>query len=360
MKDRPAAFSERKVRKDGGSRVLSLTGDEGNSAARQGRMAIRDEQAIQEQARDWVVRLASGAMTAEELAAFEAWLARTDAHERAFRDARDFWRQLATLETAFDRLDREDRVRPPTFASVRKRPVAWAGAVAMLAVACVLLLTVAPEVVTMMRADHRAGPDRTARIALPDGSHVTLNRNSAIRIDFTAAAREIELLEGDVYVDVEPKPARPFRVLAGQGASEAVGTAFVVRQMGHGTCVAVTEGKVAVTGDEQPDLTVALTAGEGVRYADGRLTGPAFAVDTDNTLAWRSGKVVFADRPLTDALAELERYHPGQIVLLGKGRGIERISGVIDLDKLDEGIAALAATHGMTVMRLTPYLTVLR
>ena len=36
------------------------------------------------------------------------------------------------------------------------------------------------------------------------------------------------------------------------------------------------------------------------------------------------------------------------------------VSGVIDLDRLDDGIAALAATHGLTAYRLTAYLTVLR
>ncbi len=80
----------------------------------------------------------------------------------------------------------------------------------------------------------------------------------------------------------------------------------------------------------------------------------------DDALAWRNGKVVFTDRPLADALAELERYHRGRILLLGAGRAYQSISGVIDLDKLDEGIAALAATHGLTVVHLTPYLTLLR
>ena len=213
---------------------------------------------------------------------------------------------------------------------------------------------------TTLRADYVSGVDGTVAVTLPDGSRATLNRNSAIRVDYSDAFRRVELLQGEVFVEVRPNPARPFRVAAGRGVSEAVGTAYAVSRLERGTRVAVTEGRVAVTSEVEPARTVSLRAGEGVRYADGRFLGGKFAMNGDDALAWRNGKVVFTDRPLADALAELERYHRGRILLLGTGRAYQSISGVIDLDKLDEGVAALAATHGLTVVHLTPYLTLLR
>lgn len=345
------------------------------------RMAGRTDEQITEQAQHWVVRLASGETTAEELAAFRAWRGRSAAHARAFADEQTFWHRLAALEDTFERLTpgaESPDVRNVSASSrrgrrnaggtgARRRPAIRRGrrgrrvaAVCLAAAACLLLILVAPQIATTLRADYVSGAAGTVAVLLPDGSRATLNRNSAIRVDYYDGFRRVELLEGEVFVEVRPNPARPFRVIAGRGVSEAVGTAYAVRLSDRGTRVAVTEGVVAVEGRDDPAHPVALRAGEGVRYADGRLLGGAFPVDTGNALAWRSGKVAFVDRPLADALVELERYHRGHILLLGGRRAYKPISGVIDLDKLDEGIAALAATHGLTMLQLTPYLTVLR
>jgi transmembrane sensor len=367
MNDDDAMSPPPRVRETLPSRVLSVNSDHADRSQPGNRMSRRDDDTISEQARHWLVRLASGGMTGDELAAFETWLGRSDAHARAFADERVFWQRLSALEATFERLEpAADRKAHPT-ARLPRQPAPHrrrAAVFCVAAAACLLLFLVAPHLAphlaTTLRADYVSGADRTVAVTLPDGSRATLNRNSAIRVDYGDAVRRVELLQGEVFVEVRPNPARPFRVFAGRGVSEAVGTAYAVGRLVRGTRVAVAEGRVAVTGDGEPDRTVSLRAGEGVRYDDGRFVGGKFAMNGDDAIAWRNGKIVFTDRPLADALAELERYHRGRILLLGTGQAYEPISGVIDLDKLDEGIAALAATHGLTIMHLTPYLTVLR
>jgi transmembrane sensor len=315
-------------------------------------MRNSDEDTISEEAQHWVVRLASGDMAAGELAAFETCLARSDTHARAFADERTFWRRLSPLGATFDRLDRDAKA-----GRSRRR---HAGIAALAIAACLLAYISGLSFVTWVQADYVSGFERVVFVSLPDGSRATLNRDSAIRVDFGAAARNVTLLRGEVYVEVEPDAGRPFRVAAGQGVSEAVGTAYAVSRMGGRTQVAVTEGRVAVTGAAEPGVCVSLAAGEGVAYADGRFLGAKFAVNGDDDLAWRQDRIVFVDRPLREAVSELERYHRGRIVLLGAGRAYRPVSGVIDLQKLEDGIKALAATHGLAVVHLTPYLTVLR
>jgi len=242
-------------------------------------MRNSDEDTISEQAQHWVVRLASGDASAEELAAFEAWLARSDAHARAFADERTFWRRLSPLGETFDRLDGEAK-------TARSR---WrhAGITALAIAACLIAYVSGPSLVTRLQADYVSGFDRVVSVSLPDGSRASLNRDSAIRVDFRATARNVTLLRGEVYVEVVPDAARPFRVAAGQGMSEAVGTAYAVGQAVGRTQVAVTEGRVAVTSAAEPGAGVSLVAGQGVRYADGRFLGAAFAVNGDDALAWR-------------------------------------------------------------------------
>lgn len=331
---------------------------------------------IVEQAQNWIVRLSSGDMSADEMTAFRSWLARSDAHERTFAEERYFWCRLSGLEDTFERLDAEEddqvagvpmpgpiwrrrrklRASFPPRKSVRR----YATVLCLAVAACLLLSVFAPHLVTVLRADYYNGGGQTMAVTLPDGSRAVLNRNSAIRVDFGETVRRVELLDGEVYVEVRPNPARPFRVVAGHGASEAVGTAYAVRKADRGTRVAVTEGRVVVTGAGEPGAAVSLRAGEGIRYADGRFLGRKFTVNGEDALAWRNGKIVLVNRSLSTALAELERYHHGRILLLGGAQAYQPVSGVIDLERLEDGIAALAATHGLTVTRVTPYLTVVR
>jgi transmembrane sensor len=238
-------------------------------------MRNSDEDTISEEAQHWVVRLASGDMAAGELAAFETCLARSDTHARAFADERTFWRRLSPLGATFDRLDRDAKA-----GRSRRR---HAGIAALAIAACLLAYISGLSFVTWVQADYVSGFERVVFVSLPDGSRATLNRDSAIRVDFDAAARNVTLLRGQVYVDVEPDAGRPFRVAAGQGVSEAVGTAYAVSRMGGRTQVAVTEGRVAVTGAAEPGVSVSLAAGEGVAYADGRFLGAKFAVNGDAT-----------------------------------------------------------------------------
>ena len=50
------------------------------------------------QARDWVLRLASGDMVETDMAAFKTWLAAAPDHQAAFERERQFWHRLEALK----------------------------------------------------------------------------------------------------------------------------------------------------------------------------------------------------------------------------------------------------------------------
>ncbi len=325
-----------------------------------------EEGDLDERARGWIVRLASGDMSEADLAALKAWLAASARHRQAFAAARALWQDLAVLEHAFAAAE-EASAPPPRRPSSPWRRVSWgrvgrrAGLPAALTLAaCLLLAFFLPQLSIAVKADYASGVTAVLNVTLPDGSRVTLDRNSAIALDYDEDRRRVELLQGEAFFEVRPDRRRPFQVLAKGGVSEAVGTAYAVRLSQDGVRVAVTQGHVAVTAEAAPNAPISLGAGEALHYpAEGR-PGGKFALDATRALAWRQGRVVFVARPLAEALAELERYHGGRILPLGEGRRLKPVSGVIDLDKLDQGLAALAATHGLTVVEVTPYLTLLR
>ena len=99
------------------------------------------------------------------------------------------------------------------------------------------------------------------RVDLPDGSALCLNRNTALTLE---APRRIKLDRGEIYLEVAPQygdndsesngtESGRFVVVTPDRELISLGTRFNVRSHGNkGTSIAVTQGKVKVSGIEVP------------------------------------------------------------------------------------------------------------
>ena len=121
----------------------------------------------------------------------------------------------------------------------------------------------------------------------------------------------------------------------------------------------VAEGIVSVrTGDGNGSQSI-VNAGQQVRYSeDGTLT-PVATIDVADALAWRRGLISFDNLPLEDALAEVDRYMPGLIVLLAGDVASKAVTATLSIKSLDDGLEALASTQNLSVHKVSPYLTLL-
>lgn len=146
------------------------------------------------------------------------------------------------------------------------------------------------------------GEQRT--ILLNDGSKVTINTDSAIRVAMSARARHVRLERGEAWFEVARDPARPFSVAADGATVTALGTSFSVRREGGSQRIILAEGRVAVRSGA---TTRSLAPRECVEVRGGQV-GPIRSVDIDAETAWRSGRLLFKDTPLGDAVAEVNRY----------------------------------------------------
>jgi len=318
-------------------------------------------------ARELVLRLASGDITREQMTALRGWLAADRAHQAAFEAERAVWRGLAPLRDPLAHsLATPSRAPAPArrgVLSLARRHARWVAAGAALA-ACLTLFIMASDMIARLRSDHVTGIGEVAQFRLPDGSIAVLNTYSAISVRYAGAERHIDLLRGEAWFKVRKDAAHPFRVYARDGVAEAVGTAFGVRRGDDKVTIAVTEGVVSVTAPEQarsPEPgTVKLPAGLQASYTPGHAPGEATAFDARAAFAWRDLHIEIDDMPLREAIDELNRYRRGRIVLLDAARGEAHVSGVFAVDQLDQGIEGLAATQGLSVSYLTPYLMILR
>jgi transmembrane sensor len=165
-------------------------------------------------------------------------------------------------------------------------------------------------------------------VTLVDGSVVTLNTNTIIETDLRRSLREIYLRKGEAHFQVAHDRSRPFLVHAGDAVVRAVGTAFEIRVLrDRQVDVVVNEGRVevqtSIPSPPQPHAGARLLQSTQLLRAGQHLsgTGGSYAVapvspqQLTSTLAWREGAIVFNGAPLSDAVAEIERYTDAHIVV---------------------------------------------
>jgi transmembrane sensor len=158
---------------------------------------------------------------------------------------------------------------------------------------------------------------------MADGSKVTLNTDSQIRISLTDTERRVELGHGEAYFEVSKDPNRPFIVRAGSKRVIAVGTKFSVRREGDDIEVVVTEGKVRLEDsaggrESRADgsADVFLTPGSVARADEaGVLVQRMTLPEAEEQLSWRTGVLMFRDQSLQEAVAEFNRYNERKIVI---------------------------------------------
>lgn len=158
--------------------------------------------------------------------------------------------------------------------------------------------------------DIATGPGEMRAVALPDGTRVTLNFDSRLKVRYYPRERQAELAGGEAFFQVAPAAHQPFTVDSGASQVRVVGTAFNLRSGPPQFVVKVLEGKVEVRPDRRradaPVLQLGAGAGVSVDAASGRHKAVPAAADSVGD--WRNGQLVFAQTPLADVAAELARY----------------------------------------------------
>ena len=153
----------------------------------------------------------------------------------------------------------------------------------------------------------QTGPRERYRFTLPDGSVLYLNQKTTVKLE---AQRRLKLVAGEVYVEVAPaNPSERFVVQTAQRELTALGTRFVVRTAPAGTDVAVTQGKVQVSGFQG-----VLSAGQQLPAA-GRQALPT--PRPSHLLDWTRELMCAAEAPLVPP----SRYAGGALVAVDSATG---------------------------------------
>jgi transmembrane sensor len=317
----------------------------------------------EQEASAWFARKRRGELSGSERLALQAWLAAGPAHQRAYQDVENVWQQLECL--------RGD----PAIANIRRQPARrrrWSlPGIAAGVAACTAMFfltqslltprsrvyaSVAPEITTgedldtLLPQAYRTEIGEQRAITLVDGSTITLDTDSEVRVAFSKGRRLVDLTHGQAFFAVAKDHTRPFIVTAGDERVMAVGTAFDVRLEHDGLSVTLREGRVRIEAPDgqspQPDTAARVKAADLVPGSKLRTSQHAAwqvaRADVMRELSWLHHQLVFDNARLDVVVAEMNRYSSTKIVLGDPALAGVQVGGVFGVDDPDSVADALA------------------
>jgi transmembrane sensor len=311
---------------------------------------LSNGKAIEERAAEWLMRRDTGRLNEVEEQELNVWLSQSSRHAVAYYRLEAAW-------AAADRLKLLDAASPRPANPARKIAAAIR-VMPYLAAAASVLLTFGFYLLGHIAFDgyrYSTPIGGMATLPLADGSWVTLNTDSVIRIALTPTIRRVDLERGEAFFSVAKDQNRPFIVVVDDKSITAVGTEFAVRKDGVKTRVIVAEGRVHFA-TPASRIATPVSAGE-VGEAGG--SGSIVVQDkplaeVEGSLSWRHGFVVFHEILLADVVAELNRYNAHKLSRWDLPTSAIQICGAIRTDNIDGFVRLMKDELGITTGSPTP------
>ena len=350
---------------------------------------------IERSAAAWLARRDQKDWRKADEAALDAWLSDSTAHRVAFTRLETVWQQAGRLKSLaagtaprvgpargewlqspfsssppdaavpdgrlFRCVTKDAEPIPRAFRMLDVQPgavmrrVRFAPRTSFTWVAAAALLVTAVGLEWMMvlhGASYRTAKGSVEAVRMQDGSTITLNTESGIRVAMTQTERRVDLEKGEAFFEVAKDANRPFVVRAGDDRIIAVGTKFSVRREGDNVRVIVTEGKVRVEhagAQRQAQATLVAAGSFAVAGEAGILVEDEPLPDLQEHLSWRQGFVIFHEMPLVDAVAEFNRYSARLIVIDDPTLASIRIGGNFRFSNAEGFVRLLAEAFPIRV-----------
>ncbi len=173
---------------------------------------------VKQQAIDWLVRLRSDNLSESEMVAFAEWLAYDHSRSEVFTAAEALFNDMvqAAKQPAFStesatvaKASKAEGIVAPLKTKPAPRSTRWlAYSLALAAAWLFAVILVIPEQSHLFNnylSDYHTQTGELRDIQLADGSHVLLNTNTAVSVDFSGSLRQITLHHGQRQASLSPK-----------------------------------------------------------------------------------------------------------------------------------------------------------
>jgi transmembrane sensor len=222
-----------------------------------------------------------------------------------------------------------------------------------IAAAAVLAVMAAPQLISSTSTETYATAKGERRsVTLADGSRVDLNAGTRLTVSLSRSARTVRLYQGQAVFDVAHNAERPFFVTAGDRTVRVVGTQFDVRRREGKLSVTVARGAVEVRPAEGAyGKAYRLRPGQRLDHVEGNARTLVVKAEASEVLAWRTGRLVYREQPLSEVIADLNQQWSTPIRIDDATLGAVPVSGVLVLDNQDAVIRRLALLVPISAVR---------
>ncbi|KQV64043.1 FecR domain-containing protein [Caulobacter sp. Root343] len=311
-------------------------------------MTPGDEEHLRREAAAWFARMRGPGADAAR-AEFDAWRAgpgRQDAYDRLVQRFE---------ESAILGHSRLSDLRLRTSADRRGPPPAvwWTALAAGLVLGAIAISQApwAPSAGAQPQARYVSAPGQIRTIVLARDLTVVLDTDTVLAASTRGDRPHLVLERGRVRVE----SGRPLEIEADGAQVVAERAAFDLRRQGDkgdkgdkSVEVSILRGEVqAQVGGLLQRGRTRIDAGQCLILTSGRKSAPMPAPSRDRQ--WPTGMLIFDDTPLTQVLAEADRYGGRKIRLADTGLGRLQVSGGLKVTDPDGLARALAAALGLNV-----------
>ena len=316
---------------------------------------------IKTQASYWFSTMERG-FSDQEKHDFSSWLNQKKSHRTAFEKISKSTQHSSALNefSGIFSIETEKKPRKVTIAFLTSAASILAAAIVTLAIIFdILFLPASTALENNKMYTTRIGEQ--ASYKLQDGSTITLNTNTSVKVNYSENQRKLTLLQGEANFDVVKNNLRPFTVFTRDKSFTALGTIFNLQTDEHKLSnieLLVKEGEVLLsnTDDIKESLNKRLSPTE-LEYLPGTIiySGEMAIVEESrgpkvlkvskekqmSNLAWQQGMLIFNGEPLEQVLKEISRYSDNKFVILEPKLTKITVSGLFKTNDLNGLLSSL-------------------
>jgi ferric-dicitrate binding protein FerR (iron transport regulator) len=222
----------------------------------------------------------------------------------------------------------------------------------MLRIAAVLVIGLITAVLIKNISNRQtiiAGSD-ILELALNDGSHVDLNKNSQLQYPktFSGNTREV-FLKGEAYFEVAHNPEKPFIIHTPDAQVRVLGTSFDLKSNSNGEVeIIVNSGTVKLTSNKTKS-SVILKKDEKATFSNVNNKISKELNNDINFLSWKTKKFVFRETRLEEVFQKLEHVYDVRIVAKDPSILDLKLNATYDKVEVDEIVNFIRRTFGLHV-----------
>ena len=248
--------------------------------------------------------------------------------------------------------------------TTKKRTLSFTNSYGLLKVAAVIIFALVIGSVWLLSDNNLFEPKPSeialsdfgiSTIELPDGSIVTLNRNSKIDFptEFESDIREV-FIEGEGFFDVTPNPEKPFIIHAGNANIKVLGTSFNVNAYpeNENVEVVVSTGKVQVYTEELNKASsheVILDPGDKGIYVNASKELLKMQNLDANYIAWKTRHLIFSETSLKEVIEQLNKLYGIEIKTVDPALEEMSYSGHFENNSIDFILEVISLTLNIEV-----------